>query len=111
MVEIIDVRRHTIRHFTVFAELPVANTAQARKRARQVERRRTRNQALRSRMRTAVKQVEKAIAAGDAGAAQTALKAAVPQIDGLVTKKIIRKATAARYKHRLNKRITALANQ
>lgn len=88
----------------------MANTAQARKRGRQAEQRRIHNQALRSRVRTAVKQVEKAIKAGDANAARTAFKAAVPELDGMVTKKILRKGTAARYKHRLNQRIKGLAS-
>lgn len=87
----------------------MANTAQARKRARQAERRRERTQALRSRVRTAVKKVEKAIASGDATAARSAFQAAVPELDGMVTKHILHRSTAARYKHRLNQRIKSLA--
>ncbi|MGH8272790.1 MAG: 30S ribosomal protein S20 [Gammaproteobacteria bacterium] len=87
----------------------MANSAQARKRAHQAEARRTHNQVLRSRMRTAIKKVQKATAAGDQSAARSALQAAAPQIDTLVSKGILNKNAAARYKHRLNNRIKALS--
>jgi hypothetical protein len=50
-------------------KLPMANTAQARKRARQAEKTRKHNASLKSELRTAVKKVRKAIAAGDKAAA------------------------------------------
>ena len=56
----------------------MANTASARKRIRQTERRTARNQARKSRMRTFVKKVEAAIAGGDKEAASLALRAAQP---------------------------------
>ncbi len=86
----------------------MANSSQARKRARQAETRREHNQVLRSRVRTAIKKVQKATAAGDREAARGAFQAAVPQIDGMVTKGVLAKNAAARYKHRLNARIKAL---
>ncbi|MDN5864936.1 MAG: 30S ribosomal protein S20 [Gammaproteobacteria bacterium] len=87
----------------------MANSVQARKRARQGEARRKHNQVLRSRMRTAMKLVQKAAADGDQATANEAFKAAVPTIDSMVSKGLLAKNTAARYKHRLNTRIKALS--
>ncbi|MGH8161431.1 MAG: 30S ribosomal protein S20 [Gammaproteobacteria bacterium] len=87
----------------------MANSAQARKRARQAEDRRTHNQVLRSRMRTAMKKVLNSVARGDLETARAAFKATVPQIDGMVTKGLLNKNTAARYKRRLNARVKALS--
>jgi small subunit ribosomal protein S20 len=86
----------------------VANSAQARKRARQAEKRRQHNMALRSRMRTYVKKVQAAIGAGDKEAAQEAFKAAQPVVDGMVNKGLIHKNKAARHKSRLSGHIKAL---
>jgi small subunit ribosomal protein S20 len=86
----------------------VANTKQSAKRARQGEKRREHNVALRSRMRTAVKGVLKAIATGDADKATTLYKAAVPQIDTMVSKGLIHSNKAARAKSRLNARIRGI---
>lgn len=87
----------------------MANTPQARKRARQAEPRRAHNQALRSSVRSAIKAVRKASAEGDAEAAREALAKAVPTIDRMTNKGILKKNTAARYKHRLNEGIKRLA--
>ena len=87
----------------------MANSPQARKRARQAEQRRVHNQTLRSRMRTAVKKVRAAAASGNAQAANEAFRSAVPAIDSMVNKGILPKNTAARYKHRLNASIKKLA--
>lgn len=87
----------------------MANTPQARKRARQAEQRREHNKTLRSRLRTAIKKVQKATAGGDAEAARGAFREAVPEIDVMVTKGILKKNAAARYKHRLNERIKRLS--
>lgn len=86
----------------------MANTASARKRARQAEKRRQHNVALRSRLRTYVKKVLKAIQSGDQGAAQAAYKEAVPVIDSIADKGLIHKNKAARHKSRLNARIKAM---
>lgn len=64
---------------------------------------------LRSRFRTAVKKVLKAAEQGDKKAAQELYRAAVPEIDKMVTKGILKKNRAANYKSRLNARVRALA--
>lgn len=86
----------------------MANTKSAAKRARQAETRRQHNVALRSRMRTAIKKVQKAAADGDAEQAASLYREAVPQIDTMVSKGIIHKNNAARTKSRLSKRIKSL---
>ncbi len=86
----------------------MANSAQARKRARQAEDRRQRNAGRRSEMRTEIKKVIKAIEAGDKAAAADALRSAAPLLDSLATKGLIHKNKAARHKSRLNAKIRAL---
>jgi small subunit ribosomal protein S20 len=87
----------------------VANTKQAEKRARQGEAARLHNISLRSKMRTAIKNVRQAIQLGDASAAKKALQITVPVIDRMVNKRIVAKSAAARYKSRLNAQIKRLA--
>ncbi|HZD52902.1 MAG TPA: 30S ribosomal protein S20 [Woeseiaceae bacterium] len=87
----------------------MANIRSARKRARQAEKRRLHNMGLRSRMRTLIKNVVKAIEKGDKEAASRAYSAAVPVIDSMTNKRIISKNKAARHKSRLNKRLKSLA--
>ena len=79
----------------------MANSAQARKRARQAEVRRQRNAGQRSMLRTYIKNVVKAVAAGDSEAAHSAYRSAVPVIDKAVGKGLIHKNKAARHKSRL----------
>lgn len=79
----------------------MANTKQARKRGRQAVVRNAHNAALRSRMRTAIKSVRKAIAGGDKNAAAEVLKSATRIIDSIADKKVTHKNTAARNKSRL----------
>ena len=86
----------------------VANTKSAEKAARQAEKHRARNVALRSRMRTAVRNVTEAIGGGNKETAQATYKAAVPVIDTLVNKQIIHRNKAARHKSRLTARIRAM---
>lgn len=86
----------------------MANTAQARKRARQAIKRRARNFSQRSELRTAIKSVRKAIAAGDKAAAQKVLSESMSTIDSIADKKIIHKNKAARHKSRLSAAIKAL---
>jgi len=86
----------------------MANTAQARKRARQAIKRRARNFSQRSELRTAIKSVRKAIAAGDKAAAQKVLSESMSTIDSIADKKIIHKNKAARQKSRLSAAIKAL---
>ena len=87
----------------------MANSPQARKRARQNDKRRAHNAGLRSLVRTKIKQVLASVNSGDAGASQDALKQAVPVIDKMVSKGIIAKNKAARHKSRLNAKVKALA--
>ena len=87
----------------------MANSAQARKRARQAEETRQHNASLKSTLRTAVKKVRKAIATGDKAAATSQLKASQAVIDRITDKKIIHKNTASRTKSRLAQAIKALA--
>ena len=87
----------------------MANSAQARKRARQAETHRQRKSAQRSTMRTAIKKVLAAIRGGDKEAAAEAYKAAVPVIDKAVGKGLIHSNKAARHKSRLNAHVKALA--
>jgi small subunit ribosomal protein S20 len=87
----------------------LANTAQAKKRARQAEDRRQRNVGQRSAVRTAIKQAVVAAQSGDKNRATEALKAATPVIDSMARKGIISKNKAARHKSRLNQRIRALS--
>ena len=87
----------------------MANSAQARKRARQADKRRAHNAGRRSLFRTRIKQVVAAIEAGDKEKAEAAYKQAVPVIDVMAQNAIINKNKAARHKSRLNARIKALA--
>jgi len=86
----------------------LANSAQARKRARQAECRRQRNAGQRSALRTHIKNVVKAVATGDAKAAETAYRKAVPVIDKSVGKGLIHKNKAARHKSRLGQHVRTL---
>jgi small subunit ribosomal protein S20 len=86
----------------------MANTPQAEKRIRRNERRAAVNKARLSRIRTQVKKVESAIAAGDKGAAQAALQAAQPELDRGVARGVLHRNTASRKLSRLTKRISAL---
>lgn len=87
----------------------MANTAQARKRARQSVKVNAHNAALRSTMRTAIKKIIKAVEAGDKAAATASYIANVSIIDRIADKKIIHKNKAARHKSRLNAAIKAMA--
>lgn len=87
----------------------MANTVQAKKRARQAEQRRQQNASARSMVRTYIKNVAKAIETGNQQAAETAYQTAVPIMDRAATKGIIPKNAAARYKSRLLIRIRKLA--
>jgi len=86
----------------------LANSAQAKKRARQAEDSRQRNASQRSAMRTSVKALQKAIDDGDKEQATAAYQAAVPALDRMARKGIIHKNAAARSKSRLNTAIRAL---
>jgi small subunit ribosomal protein S20 len=87
----------------------LANSPQAKKRARQAENRRSHNASLRSLVRTVIKKVVAAIESGDAEQAKAAYSNAVPVIDRMADKGIIHKNKAARHKSRLNAQVKALS--
>ena len=87
----------------------MANSAQARKRARQAVVRNKHNASLRSMMRTAIKRVREAIAAGDQAAANEVFRKTSSVIDRVADKNIIHKNKAARHKSRLAAAIKGLA--
>ncbi|MGB0438933.1 MAG: 30S ribosomal protein S20 [Paracoccaceae bacterium] len=86
----------------------MANSPQAKKRARQNEKRFAVNKARRSRIRTYLRKVEEAIASGDQTAAAAALRAAQPELMRGVTKGVMHKNTASRKMSRLASRVNAL---
>lgn len=88
----------------------MANTTSAKKAVRKIERRTAVNRNRRSRMRTFVRKVEEAIAAGNANEAQAALQAAAPLIMRAAQKGILHKNTASRKVSRLTSRIKTLAS-
>ena len=87
----------------------MANSPQAKKRARQADKARARNASQRSMVRTYIKKVVAAIDAGEHKAAQEAFKAAMPVIDRFADKGILHKNKAASSKSRLNTKVKALA--
>lgn len=87
----------------------MANSAQARKRARQAVKQNAHNSSLRSELRTAIKKVVKAVEAGDKVAAQAVYRDSVSTVDRIADKKIIHKNKASRHKSRLSAAIKAMA--
>ena len=87
----------------------MANTAQARKRARQSVARNKHNSSLRSMLRTSIKRVRAAIDSGDKAVAAETFQKAMSVIDSVADKKIIHKNKAARHKSRLSAAVKALA--
>ena len=88
--------------------LLMANTDSARKRSRQAEKQRRHNSGLRSTLRSALKDVNKAIVAGDKDVAKQALNRSTSIVDRIADKKIIHKNKAARHKSRLSAAIKAM---
>jgi len=87
----------------------MANSAQARKRARQSVVRNKHNSSLRSMLRTSIKRTRAAIAAGDQAAAAESLVKTTSVIDRIADKKIIHKNKASRHKSRLAAAVKALS--
>lgn len=87
----------------------MANSAQARKRARQSLKQRRHNASLRTAFRTAVKKVIKAVDAGDKAAAQEVYRQSVKVIDRIADKGAFHKNKAARHKSRLAAKVKAMA--
>jgi len=89
----------------------MANIKSAMKRNRQNEKRRVRNAAVRSTVRTSVKSARAAIEGGQADQARAALLNTIQTLDKAVTKGVIHKNTAARKKSRLARQLNALATR
>jgi small subunit ribosomal protein S20 len=89
----------------------MANHFSALKRSRQTEKRSQVNRANRSRLRTALRDLREAIAAGDRNAAQSSFRTSVSVIDKAIQKGVIHENTAARYKSRLSARVNTLASK
>ena len=87
----------------------MANSPQARKRAKQNTVRRLRNHSQRSTVRTAIKKLEAAIASGDQASAQEAYRVSASMIDKATIKGLHHKNRAGRLKSRLNKRVKEMA--
>jgi small subunit ribosomal protein S20 len=86
----------------------LANTASAKKRIRQNEKRRMRNKVWRNRARTTVKEARTAIDSGDREAAEKATMVAIKQLDKAASKGVIHNENASRRKSRLMKRLAAM---
>ncbi len=86
----------------------MANIKSAKKRARQAIKRRAHNVAMRSRVRTAVRNVIKAVESGNKDAAKASFTAVVPEIDRMAGKGILTKSRAAHYKSQLNAKLRAM---
>jgi small subunit ribosomal protein S20 len=89
----------------------LANTKQAKKRVRQSEKHRKLNASMRSMLRTYIKKVTAAIAAGDQKAALASLQEATPVIDRMAGKGIIHKNKAARHKSRLTMHVKKMGEK
>ena len=86
----------------------MANIASAKKRARQAEKRRAHNVTLRTELRTMIKNVRKAIAAGDKKSAAETLRVSQSRIDSIADKNIVHKNSVARSKSRLAAAVKAM---
>jgi small subunit ribosomal protein S20 len=89
----------------------LANIKSAKKRARQAEKHRRHNASMRSMVRTYMKKVVTAIAAGDKALAETSFKEAVPVIDRMANKGLLHKNKAARHKSRLTLQIKKMSGE
>lgn len=87
----------------------MANIKSAKKRILVNQTKAARNKAIRSKVKTAIKKVDAAIAAGDKAAASASLVAAVSEIDKATTKGVYHKNTSSRKVSRLSKAVDAMA--
>lgn len=87
----------------------MANTVSAQKMVRKIEKRTLINDSRRSRVRTFIRKVEEAIAAGNADDARTALRAAEPELMRASQKGVIAKVTASRRVSRLSAQIKKMS--
>lgn len=89
----------------------MANTRSAKKMTRKIARRTALNKGRRTRMRTYVRRLNEAVAAGDQGEAKTALKTAESEVMKAVSKGVIHKNTGSRTVSRLNARVKSMTAQ
>lgn len=94
---------------TAKAKKKTVRTASGLKRARQGIKENAANSSLRSKVRTAIKAVRKAIAGGDKAVASASFKTAQKVIDTIADKRIVHKNKASRDKSRLSAALKALA--
>ena len=87
----------------------MANIKSAKKRILVTETKAARNKAIRSKVKTCIKKVEAAIAAGDKAAAQASLLVAISEIDKATSKGVHHKNTASRKVSRISKAVNAMA--
>lgn len=87
----------------------MATSRQAKKRARQNIKRRERNQAVKSELKTFVRKTREAVDAGDKELAQENLKVASRKLDKAVSKGVIHRNQAANRKSKLAKRVNSMA--
>ena len=87
----------------------MANIKSAKKRILVNETKAARNKAIKSKVKTAVKKVEAAVAAKDAETAKTALRAAIVEISKAGTKGVYHKKTVSRKMSRLSKAVSSIA--
>lgn len=90
-------------------ESDMANIKSAKKRILVIETKTLRNKAIKSKVKTMVKKVEAAIAAGDKAAAEAALKVAISEISKATSKGIFHKNTASRKISRLTVAVNKMA--
>ncbi len=86
----------------------MANHLSALKRARQTERRTTRNRANTSSLRTQLRELREIIAKGDKAAAEQTYRKTVSVLDKAIQKGSLHENTASRYKSRLGARVAAI---
>jgi small subunit ribosomal protein S20 len=94
--------------FKIFTNNTMANSAQARKRARQAEKHRIHNKSRKSAVRTAIKKVIATIQDGNKEEAQNAYQSMTSIIDKAVKVNLVHRNNAARQKSRLSARIKAM---
>lgn len=87
----------------------MANIKSAKKRILVSETKAARNKATRSRVKTAIKKVDAAVAAGDKAAAQAALSSAISEIEKAASKGVYHKNTASRKVSRISKAVNTIA--
>ncbi|MDD5969503.1 MAG: 30S ribosomal protein S20 [Anaerostipes sp.] len=91
-------------------EVPrLANIKSAKKRIKVINTKTQRNKAIKTKVKTYIKKVEAAVVAKDAATAQTALTAAIAEINKATSKGIFHKNTAARKVSRLTKAVNSIA--